>query len=395
MEIIMTKRIITTASIRQNNLHTVILAIHKYGPMSKRDIQAKTMLSWGSVCTMVEELESLGLIVPSGKSTGSVGRRAVYYALNTKINHIIGIDLNVMGITAVLTDLRYGILKQTFHPLTMLTYNNVTETLFSAVSELIDFDEKGNIIGIGIAVQGVVDTEHGISVYLPQVSEWENVRLAELIEKKFDIKTFIMHDPDCVMVAEKMLELKKEPDVKNIALLRLDKGIGLSLSIDGVISTSSYMSELGHICVNSDGPVCMCGNKGCLATYTSVDGILRRYYELSGSPYDPNIDFKALALMAMEGNEVCLSIFEDVSKYLGIALSTLANILPIDTVVLYGAMIQVKDLFGDKMAEYMRKHIFYSVTPVNVRYSELDLNAPALGAALAVSDIVINSMDFE
>lgn len=391
----MTKRIITTASIRQNNLHTVILAIHKYGPMSKRDIQAKTMLSWGSVCTMVEELEKLGLIVPSGKSTGSVGRRAVYYALNTKINHIIGIDLNIMGITAVLTDLRYGILKQTFHPLNILTYNNVIETLFSAISELIDFDEKGNVIGIGVAVQGQVDTEHGISLKLPQVSEWKDVRLTELIEKKFDIKTFIMHDPDCIMVAEKMLELQNVPDANNIALLRLDKGIGLSLSIDGVISTGGYISELGHICVNSDGPLCMCGNRGCLKTYASVDGILRRYYELSGSPYDPNVDFKALALMAVEGNEICLSIFDDMSKYLGIALSTLVNILPVDTIVLYGTMIQVKDLFGDKMLEYMSQHIFYRVNPVTVRYSELDLNAPALGAALAVSDIVINSMDFE
>ncbi|MBO5415953.1 MAG: ROK family transcriptional regulator [Clostridia bacterium] len=391
----MTKKIITTASIRQNNLHTVILAIHKYGPMSKRDIQAKTMLSWGSVCTMVDELERLGLIVPSGKSTGSVGRRAVYYALNTKINHIIGVDLNIMGITAVLTDLRYGILKQTFHPLTMLTYNNVIETLFTAISELIDFDEKGNVIGIGIAVQGIVDTEHGISVYLPQVSEWENVRLTELIEKKFDIKTFIMHDPDCIMVAEKMLEFQKEPDINNIALLRLDKGIGLSLAIDGVISTNGYISELGHICVNSDGPICRCGNRGCLKMYASVDGILRRYYELSGSPYDPNIDFKALALMAVEGNEICVSLFKDMSKYLGIALSTLANILPIDTFVLYGAMIQFKDLFGNEMVEHLQKHIFYKSSPINVRYSALDLNAPALGAALAVSDIVINSMNFE
>ncbi len=390
----MTKQIITPASIRKNNLHTVMLALHKYGAMSKREIQGKTSLSWGSVCTMIEELEDQGLITSIGKSTGNVGRRAVCYSFNAKTNHVIGVDLNAAGITAALTDLSGGLIKQVFRPLNLLTYVKVTDALFSSVEELLSHEECENVLGIGVAAQGIVDTETGCSVFFPQVNDWGDVPLAQLFEERFGIKTYIMHDPDCIMVAEKIIEYKSHPNARNIALLRLDKGIGLSLSIDNVINTENYLCEIGHICVNSDGPICVCGNRGCLEVYASMDGILKRYYELSGSPFDPNLDFKALALMAMEGNEVCRGLFADMSKYLGIALSTLVNILPIDTIILYGAMIQVEELFNEEMNKNMEKHIFAKKS-VTVRYSHLDLNAPALGAALAVSDIVINSMDFE
>ncbi len=389
----MSGQIANTATIRQNNLRTLVLAICKYGPISKRELQQKTSLSWGSVSTMVEELQAMGYVVTVGKSEGHIGRRATNYAINTRINHIIGIDFNASGITAVLTDLCGGIIKHMFRPLQLLTYERVLDVLLDVTSDIIESDTPNSrILGIGIAVQGIVDVNHGVSVCFPQISNWNNVRLSEIFEKKFGIRTFLMHDPDCILFAERTLGLKKSKR-NDIALVRLDKGIGLSLSIDGFITTSKYISELGHICVDYNGPRCICGNRGCLELYASVDGILMRYYEISKVDYDPNINFMALALLATEGDEICLGLFSDMSKYLGTALSSLANILPVDSIILYGSMIQARELFDAQMNQHMNQHL-YGGKKVEILYSELDLNAPALGAALWVSDYTINCISF-
>ncbi|MGM9683682.1 MAG: ROK family protein [Eubacteriales bacterium] len=391
----MPMQITNVASIRQNNLRTLLIAIHKYGPISKRELQKITSLSWGSVSAMVEELYNLNYIVTIGKSEGSVGRRATNYAINVNINHIIGIDLNASGITAVLTDLCGKTIKQIFRPLSLLTYDNVMDTLFDITSEMISSEpSEKNILGIGIAAQGIIDSNHGISIFFPQISGWKDVHLCEIFEKKFGIRTFVIHDPDCIMVAERTYGLGRNKHHHNVALVRLEKGIGLSLAINGTISTGNYISELGHICVNYNGPRCVCGNNGCLEEYASSDGMLRRYYEVSKAIYDPNINFMALALMAMEGDEICLGLFSDMSKYLGTAFSTLANLFPIDSIILYGSMIQARKLFENQINEYMNKHI-YGNKKVSILYSDLDITAPALGAALWVSDIIINSMTFD
>ena len=84
------------------------------------------------------------------------------------------------------------------------------------------------------------------------------------------------------MVAEKTIGSAREKLInRNAAFIRLDKGIGLSLSIYNDISTNHYASEFGHICVDYNGPKCYCGANGCLEEYASADGIMRRYYDLS------------------------------------------------------------------------------------------------------------------
>lgn len=383
------------SSIRQNNLKTLYYAIYKYGPVSKRELQSITSLSWGSISTMVEELENQHYIIETGKIEGNMGRKTAKFKVNTFGHYILGIDLNVTGITAVATDFYGNIQKQLTAPIPLLRYDTVIETLFALTDNLIENEcQNGTIHGIGIAVQGSVDTQHGISVYFPQIRDWNNVRLAELFERRYGIPTFLKHDPDCLMVAEKTIGSAREKLInRNAAFIRLDKGIGLSLSINNDISTNHYASEFGHICVDYNGPKCYCGANGCLEEYASADGIMRRYYDLSQSPYDPNINFKILAMKALEGDEVCIRVFRDLSHYLGTALSTLVNILPIDVIIIYGELTQVRDTFDLNMKKALHDHT-YGNKPVEVIYSGLDLRAPATGAAIWISEIIIHEMKF-
>ena len=391
------------SEIRRNNIRLLLRTIIQAAPISKRELQARTSLSWGAVSTLISELMQSGYVVSGSKQTTLVGRKPFEIDINADNHYIIGVDLNLEGICGVVTDLKGDILCERLRFFPIKNYNCILSTLYDLLDGLIHTEYGGkHIIGIGMAVQGMVDVEKEISGRLPQVEDWRDVPIGAMLEERYGCKVKLLHDPDALMIAEKNFGESYMKLASNALLIRLDKSIGLSVMADKKIyrGACNRFAEFAHLPVEMEGPVCVCGNRGCLEEFSSGGGMARRLIEAVNGGRETSVRLselselgcKAIGIAARQGDALCRDLFRQAGKYLGFALSGVANILNPDLIVIYGTLTAYKSLFSAAMEEQLSAHL-YNGTTAKIVYSKLGRNAAARGVAFSVSEDFVNTLE--
>ena len=392
------------SQVKQNNIKNLLMTVIKKGPISKRELQDVSNLSWSTVSTLSSQLIEKKLIILSGKRDTDAGRKPDELDINHNDNFFVGIDLNSSGVFGVVIDLKGNIVEVWRKPVEKNDKDIILQIVFSILEEIIEktYAQK-NILGIGFAVQGIVDADNGISVSIPQFINWKNVKLKEMVEKRFGLTTTLMHDPNCIMIAEKTLNDSALKNSPNTVLLRLDNGIGMSIMVNGslYLGSTGMAGEFGHISVCDDGPLCVCGNRGCLEEYASRLGLVKRFFERTGQGEKTSVDFSnnskincdTLAKAAKEKDKLCVELFIQMGKYLGASLSSIFNTYNPDVVILTGNLMEHKALFYDTMVNEIISHVYPNI-PVNIKISDLGYHAAAQGAAMVACEKIINAIDF-
>ncbi len=385
--------------IRRNNTMTILKAIKENGPIAKRDLQRMTGLSWGAVSSISGVLSTCGYVTTIGKQFTTFGRKPEELDINDADHYILGVDLNLSsGICGVVTDVKGRIIREYKKVNVPQRYEEALQAFYRVLDGMTADYAGKSILGIGIAQQGFVDAKRGVSVYFPHVEGWADVPLQEMVEQRYGCYTQLMHDPNCVLIAEKHTGDSFMSIAENAALIRIDGGIGMSLMLNGEIYEGSggQAGEFGHVTMDPEGPLCACGKRGCLGAYASIDGIVRRFAERAEAgeptavPADSR-DIQLLADAARSGDALCRDLFRRMGENLGLALSNLFNTFSPEIVVLYGLATAYKDLFFDALTSSLHAHI-YATIPAKVQVSALGTNAPALGAALTVSDRLLEKI---
>lgn len=392
---------------RLTNTVSVLNCIREYGPLTKRELQDKTGLSWGSISSITADLLHQKIIVECQKQSPYPGRNPKDLDISNLNNLLIGIDIRAEGITGVLTDLKCQIItKQKVK--VMIDNNeakNYPELILAHIRNMINgfiaAHSSKRIIGIGLAVQGAVDAERGISLFSPHIPGWTNIHLKELLEAEFKLPTLVEHDPNCMALAERWLTGIK--NVKNMLLIRLTHGIGMSILINGEIyrGANGSAGEFGHTVMNTNGPKCTCGNFGCLETYASGWSLLQKVEEamkLGRMNLPDNIDkldLDTIINAALHEEPYLKQLFEEMGIYLGVGISNLINILNPDIVIIGGELSKCNRLFMDKMQEMIAHNVWKS-SKYAIRLAEVESEfAAAIGAAaLFVQRIYSGELQF-
>jgi glucokinase len=258
--------------------------------------------------------------------------------------------------------------------------------------------ETRSISGIGIGAPGPLDFQKGIIHFAPNLPGWEEVPLAEIIKEEFKIAVKVENDANVAAWGEKTFGIAHGVD--ELVCLTLGTGIGGGLIFGGKIyhGKNNVAGEAGHIIVNKDGPLCNCGNFGCLEAYSSATGIKnrvsRRIKELEIS--DPSIFYQnnsnQISLVkifeqAREGNPIVKDIVEEAIEYLGIGITTLVNLLNPEMVVLVGGITNE----GDKLLNPIKDIVFhramrYHLTDLKIVFGMLGEYAGVAGAAALLWD---------
>lgn len=242
------------------NSSNVLNIIQKSGVISRKQITEISGLSWGGMTKIVNRLLENGYIT----ETKPKGRAAGALSVNTSKNFVVGLDINKTGLNAIVMNLAGDILKSMSEDVKSNTKEELICEIISFLEIVFSFFDKGSIISIGVAMQGIVDSKRGVSVHFPDIDDWQDVCLADIIEDKFAVKVFLEHDPDCLLYTK----LDGENKI-NTVLLRIDKSIGMAVSIDGKIIRGKGIFEIAHNIVVPNGKLCSCGKQGCLEAYIS------------------------------------------------------------------------------------------------------------------------------
>lgn len=255
----------------------------------------------------------------------------------------------------------------------------VVEAIAIAISQL-TLDKQ--ILAIGVGTPGPTDAEGRIARVAINLSGWQDVPLAELLEAKTGYPTVLANDANCAGLGEAWLGAGRR--FRNLILLTLGTGVGGAIILDGKLFTGHQgtAAELGLITLNPDGPMCNSGNQGSLEQYLSVGAIKR----LTGK--EP----AELGFMAKEGDKFALEFWEAYGRDLGIGLASLIYVLTPEAIVIGGGISASADFFfPTAIAEFERRVLPSSRAGLQLLVAELGNQAGMVGAAkLAWQKVVIS-----
>lgn len=316
--------------------------------------------------------------------------------MGKKDRHWVGFDL---GGTKMLAKVFNSDFKSLSHARTKTKgYEGVEaglERITKTVSQAIrDADvSKKDIAAIGIGCPGPLDLDKGIIHAAPNLS-WSNVHVKEHLESEFKCPAFIMNDVDAGVYGE--YRFGSAANARTALGVFPGTGIGGGCVYDGKIVRGTHAScmEIGHIQVVADGPLCGCGNRGCLEAVASRLVIAAQCSAAAYRGQAPylmehvgtdlkNIRSGALSSAIAAGDTQVEKIVRDAARHIGFAVGSMVNLLAPDVVVLGGGLVEaMTDLFITEVSTTAKSRALATLAAsFRVVAAELGDDAGVMGAA--------------
>ena len=405
--------------IKIHNRGLVLKKILQNCMISRKEIAEETGLTQAAITKIVNILMDQGLVVEKAIEVEyrSTGRQPIGLCLNTAFYRIASVEIGRSGITAALLDLSGNVLNRMIEDATAsgLDYSTLPVKIPEMLSVL--FAESrvtdNQILGIGISAPGPINkradkkerAETGglIEKKHEPPFDWRDLPVIESIENKFSIPVFADNSGNISALAEGWFGQGKE--LLNFVQYTVGLGIGAGVILDGYLyrGDDDVVSEIGHVTVDLNGPVCICGNIGCFEGYANFKNILTDYYRRAGIEArswdtEPNEtvvnEINAIWKMAVEGDETALESVRWLANYLGIGAVSITNIFSPECIILSSNDVGDLNLsiITDLIEGYIKKHAFAAVAErVSVIPSRLGRNINLLGAeALVLQELFSN-----
>lgn len=392
--------------INRLNKINVLSLIRESEEISRADIVKKTKLSAPTVTRIVDGLikDNLVIMTREGDSTG--GRPPKLIRFIGRHNYVIGVDLGSTSIRAGISNLDGNFIAE------IETYTDLgggIEVIAKQVSDLIHklVDrsklDKGKILGLGIAVAGLINKENGLIEYSP-VFNWRKINLYKELHKHISLPIFYDNVSRVTALGESLYGVGKEH--KNFISVNAGYGIGAGIIIDGFrfFGNKGFTGELGHIILDKDSPyVGKDGIKGCLEALSSGYGMAeiakdRIRQEGAGDLILKNADdvlenitAKDVIQAAKDGDRLAIDIFDQAMYYMAIGLDILVKLFNPTVIVLSGGLTKNGSFYFDKLNDYLESlHLVSNEDRVKLLPSSFGDDATLMGAfSLVISKVLL------
>ena len=276
-------------------------------------------------------------------------------------SYVVGIDIGGTKLATVVADKDGNILQKVRKPTeSEKGPRYAVQLLLEMVDEAIDLAglRREDISGIGVSCGGPLDTKTGIIYSPPNLPGWDALPLKEMIESEFHIPTVIENDANASALAEARFGGGRGYDY--VLYMTMSTGIGGGIIADGEIyhGANDSAGEVGHQILLPDGPLCGCGQYGCLEALCSGPAIARRAQEaIADQPHtkilalaDGQIDrvrSEHVLQAARDGDALAIALVEETAYYMGWGIANLVNILNPQIVLLGTIAVAAGDLLLD------------------------------------------------
>ena len=371
------------------NVSLILQTIREDGPISRAQIAEDTDLTAATISKITRELIEVDLIKEGtiGKSSG--GRPPIMLELNAKAGYLIGINLGPGLLEVILTNLDGEIINKQSKEIEIIEQEIVLNKVKKMIRDVIKASKIDNdkLMGIGIALHGMVDSDKGESIFAPFYG-WHYVQIREFFAKEFSVPVFIENDVRAMALGEKWFGVAE--DVDDFLILYVGNGIGSGIMIDGNLYRGVNYSagEIGHVIIDNDGPQCSCGKFGCLESLASDIASVNRMnklLEMKGHNKMEDLTMEQICELANQGDDLALQVLEEKINYLGTGISNLLNILDPKMVVICGAINNASALLFSYLKKIINKQALNtSAVNLKLKTTSLGENSATIGAITLV-----------
>ncbi len=374
--------------LKEMNKSIVLDLIRTTKDMSRKYLADRTGLSATATGAIVKALLSEEYIQEIGEGASSGGRKPVMLQLKPRSYYAFGFDVDVRYIYTVVIDITGEVVyrKKRENP-RELTVEQTIETLYEiyyqALGELKITDRR--ILGVGVSIPGLMDI-HSKKIILAPNLGWSDVDLLPHLEEALDTSVYLDNEAMCSASCENWIGLCR--DVEDFICINIESGIGAGLFLRGKIyrGFTGSAGEVGHILVDDHGPVCKCGNVGCLETIASINGMVSKALKkgsCSGDEVNIESAFESLLKKAREGEPESLEVFHEAAASLGKAIAYLINTFNPQKIVLGKKFPDYADLVLQTIQQTAHKlALYYPSKHVEIVSSTFGEDSSALGAAI-------------
>lgn len=339
----MARTVIDAAEMRRLNKVTVLNAIRNHPQTSRIAISEATGLNKATVSSLVDQLIQEEFVQEAGLGTSKGGRKPIMLTFNSDAALSIGIDIQIHSMRVVLCNLNQEVKQEKIVSISTrpLSERDLVTLLKSEIHDILREvpHSPHGVIGIGIALPGLVNYRQGYVHYIPNLG-FSDLPLASILQEDFQIPIYIDNDANCGAWAE----YRQYPFVQSLVYVNVGIGIGAGLVFNGQVyrGYNGLAGEYGHMTIAPMGLKCSCGNYGCWEQYASETGLYMQWTDGHGSAY-PNTNIQIdqnfvpqLAEQANQGDKKAISAFQSLGRYLGIGISNILNTVNPELVVLGG-----------------------------------------------------------
>ncbi|MFE4261201.1 ROK family protein [Streptomyces sp. NPDC056883] len=374
------------SSLHRANLERVVRAVRLAGSLTQAEIARSTGLSAATVSNIVRELKEAGTVEVTDTSAG--GRRARSVSLSGDAGIVIGVDFGHTHLRVAVGNLAHQVLAEESEPLDVdASWVDGFDRAESLVGRLVEGIGIGRdkIIGVGLGVPGPIDVESGTLGSTAILPGWAGINPRRELSQRLGVPVYVDNDANLGALGE--LVWGSGRGVKDLAYIKVASGVGAGLVINGQIyrGPGGTAGEIGHITLDESGPVCRCGNRGCLETFAAARYVLPL---LQGS-HGPELTMERVVELARDGDPGCRRVITDVGRHIGSGVASLCNLLNPSRVVLGGSLADAGELVLAPIRESVGRYAIPSAArQLSVLTGSLGGRAEVLGAlALVLSEM--------
>ena len=393
----------TNHNVRNFNKHAVLDLIRFAGRgLSRTDLAEEMGLTKAALTVIVNDLIASGIIIETESRTTSSGRPPVVLEINPNHGLVAAIDMGAMHLSVALGDFSARILEEIEFPFRIA--GGPEKCLKEAdriLHELLSMRglTPSDLSGIGVGVPGPVITELGTVMAPPIMPGWDRYPIRATFEEQWETAATLNNDAELGALGEWAFGAGRGE--RNLAFIKVGSGIGAGLIVNRQIysGTTGSAGEIGHLTVDENGPLCACGNHGCLEAFAGGHAIASQARKLVASGKrtllsEKDIDTltaQDVAEAARRGDLPAQEILKRSGTYIGTAIAGLINLINPSTVIIGGGVAQVGDLLTAPIRQAVRERsLRASEHGVKITTAMLGRRSSLIGALVQAINIAIH-----
>ncbi|MET0840379.1 MAG: ROK family transcriptional regulator, partial [Marmoricola sp.] len=245
----------------------ILTYVRDEGPLSRMDLASRLNVSRTTVAAEVGRLVDLGLAEDGGPAASRGGRRSTLVDLDAGLR-FVGIELGATSMRIAMTDGRLSVIAREASPADIRRGpESVLGEAIGMVRKLLADHGVERPAGIGIGVPGPVDFQSGVPVSPPIMPGWDGYPVRDALSREFGAPVLLDNDVNVMALGEQHNGVARS--ASDFLFVKIGTGVGCGIVVQRHLyrGADGCAGDIGHIRLDQNGPVCACGNHGCLEAF--------------------------------------------------------------------------------------------------------------------------------
>jgi glucokinase-like ROK family protein len=381
----------------------ILTFVRDEGPLSRMDLAARLNVSRTTVAAEVSRLVDLGLAEDGGPAASRGGRRSTLVDLDSDLR-FIGVELGATSLRIAMTDGRLGVIARASTPRADIRRGPevVLAEVIENVRKLLADQGVERPAGIGVGVPGPVDFQAGVPVSPPIMPGWDGYPVRDALSRELGSPVLLDNDVNVMALGEQHNGVARS--ASDFLLVKIGTGIGCGIVVQRHLyrGADGCAGDIGHVRLDPNGPVCACGNRGCLEAFfggsalardaaaaarTGRSAVLAELLETHGE-----LTAEHVGTAIGQGDAVALELVRDGGRRVGSVLASMVSFFNPGLIVIGGGVAGLgHSLLAEIRSVIYRQSLPLATGNLPVVLSELGRDAGVIGAARLISDAVYAS----